>query len=225
VSVLAPFAAAVVSFGLARSLRDRGRSAWAAALAAYALAASAMAWGAADGWDGRSFRVYYLAGGLLTAPLLGVGSLLLNGRRWAAPLGFAYAGLAVGVALAMPVHGRFGAGIPAAQDHIGWLPRLVAIVANSLGTVVVVVVALATFRARPLGNSLIVAGVAVAAVGSSLAGLGVAGVGGFVLVAACLLYLGAAGPPRLRRPRSTRPGVTLRTAPPGGHPGARGSPR
>ena len=36
--------------------------------------------------------MYYLAGALLSAPLLGVGSLSLAGKRWAAPLGLLYAG-------------------------------------------------------------------------------------------------------------------------------------
>lgn len=199
--VLVPFAAAALAFALARALRRRHRYAWAVALAAYGLAAAAMAWGAADGWDARSFRVYYLAGGLLTAPLLGVGSLLLVGRRWAAPAGLLYAGFAIGLAVAMPVHGRFGSGIPPAQSHLGSLPRIVAVAANGLGTLAVVAVALATLRARPLGNALIIAGVTVAAAGSGLSGLGVAGVGAFVLVAVCLLYLGVAGVPGRSRRR------------------------
>ncbi len=204
VQVLPPFAAALVSAALARSLLRRRRLAWSAALAVYALAAAAMCWGAADGWDGRTFRIYYLAGGLLTAPLFGVGSLLLAGRRWATPLGLVYAGFACGLALAMPIHGRYGAGIPAAQGHLGTLPRAVAIVANSLGTLAVVGVALATVRARPLRNAFILAGVGVAAAGSGLAGLGVGGVGGFVLLAACLLYLGVEGPPSwLRAPSAS----------------------
>ena len=78
--------------------------AWAAGLGAYAVAAAAIAWGEAAGWDARTFRVYYAAGALLTAPLLGAGSLLLSGRRRAAPVALVYAGLAVGVALAVPVH-------------------------------------------------------------------------------------------------------------------------
>ena len=60
------------------------------------------------------------------------------------------------------------------------------------------VVAAATFRRRPLPNSLIVAGVLVAAVGSALAGTGVAATSAFVAVSAVLLYLGVAGPPRTR---------------------------
>jgi hypothetical protein len=204
VEVLVAFGAALVSLRLAGALLARKRYAWAAGLLAYAAAAAAMAWGAAHGWDAPSFRVYYVAGALLTAPLLGVGSLLLWGRRWAAPLGFVYAGFAVGIGLAMPVHGQFGEGIPAAQDHLGWLPRVVAIAANSLGTLAVVVVAVATFRRRPVGNAFILAAVATAAVGSALAGTGVAATAAFVAAAAVLLYLGVVGLPEVRRSGAAR---------------------
>ena len=135
-----------------------------------------------------------LAGGLLTAPLLGIGSLQLADRAWAAPLGLVWTGLAAGVAVAMPVHGQFGTGIPAAQDHVEWLPRAVAIAGNSLGTLAVVVIALATIRRRPVGNALILAGVSVAALGSAFAGLGVSAASGFALVAVVLLYLGVVQP-------------------------------
>src|SRR3954468_9206379 len=89
---LLAFAASLVSLRLAGALRARRRYWWAAALLAYGVAAGAMAWGAANGWDRGSVRVYYLAGGLLTAPLLGVGSLLLAGRTWAAPAGLLWTG-------------------------------------------------------------------------------------------------------------------------------------
>src|SRR5437016_3916038 len=175
---LVAFAAALLSLRLAGLLAGRYRSsrrpellAWAAGLAAYAVAAAAIAWGEAAGWDGRAFRVYYAAGALLTAPLLGAGSLLLAGRRRrAAPVALVFLGLALGVSLAMPVHGAFAAHrIPAAQDHLAFLPaRLLAIAANVLGTLAVVVVALRSFRQRPLGNGLIIAGIAAAATGSGL---------------------------------------------------------
>src|SRR6201988_1719681 len=120
---LVAFAAALLAFRLAGLLAGRYRSsgrpellAWDTGLGAYAVAAAAIAWGEAGGWDDRAFRVYYAAGGLLTAPLLGAGSLLLAGRRRAGPAAFVYVGFAVGVALAVPVHGAFAAhGIPAAQ--------------------------------------------------------------------------------------------------------------
>lgn len=189
--VLLSFGAALLALRLAGSLLRARRYAWAGGLLAYAAAAGAMAWGAAHGWDEGSFRVYYLGGGLLTAPLLGAGSLLLWGRRWAAPVALLYTGLAVGVAITMPVHGVFGDEIPAAQDHLGWVPRVVAIAGNSLGTLAVLVVAAATFSRRRRANALIVGGILVAAVGSALAGTGVAATSLFVAIAVVLLYLGA----------------------------------
>lgn len=205
---LVAFGAALVALRLAGSLAARWRAtrrpelaAWAWSLAAYAIAAGAIAWGEAAGWDTRAFRVYYAAGALLTAPLLGAGSLLLAGRRRAAPLALVYTGLAVGVALAMPVHGSFAAhGIPPAQDHLAFLPaRLLAILANALGTLAVVGFALASLRRRPLGNTLIVLGVGAAATGSGLAGLGAAGSAAGIAVGAALLYAGFVAPARLPR--------------------------
>jgi hypothetical protein len=160
-----------------------------------------MAVGAAAGWNDAAFRVYYLFGGLLTAALLGLGSLLLTGRRWALWVGLVYAGLAVGVAIAVPLEGEIaGSEIPEAQEHLDLFPaRIVAIVGNSVGTMAVVAVAIATIRRRPLGNVLIVTGVLVAALGSAFAGLGAAQSAVFVTVAAVLLYGGFTAGPRQAR--------------------------
>ncbi|HUJ91346.1 MAG TPA: hypothetical protein VLW05_01505 [Gaiellaceae bacterium] len=211
---LVAFAAALVALRLAGALARRWRAtrrpelaAWAWSLAAYAVAAAAIAWGEAAEWDARSFRVYYAAGALLTAPLLGIGSLLLAGVRRAAPLGLLYAGLAIGVALAMPVHGAFPPhGIPPAQDHLALVPaRLLAIAANVLGTAAVVVVAARSFRRRPVGNALIVAGVAAAALGSGLTGLGAAGSSIGIAVGVVLLYAGFVAPPAFPLRRAAAP--------------------
>jgi hypothetical protein len=200
---LLAFGAALVALRLAGGLARRWRAtrgpellAWAWSLAAYAVAAAAIAWGEAAQWDGRAFRVYYAAGALLTAPLLGAGSLLRAGVRRAAPGALAYAGLAVGVAISMPVHGAFARhGIPPAQDHLRFLPaRLLAIAANAAGTAVVVAVALRSIRRRPLGNALIVSGVAAAAAGSGLAGLGAGGAAIGIAIGAALLYAGFVTP-------------------------------
>ena len=212
------FAAALIAFRLAGLLAARYRSSgrpellvWAAGLAAYAVAAAAIAWGEAAGWDGRAFRVYYAAGALLTAPLLGAGSLLLAGRRRAAPVALIYVGLAVGISLAVPVHGAFAAqhGIPAAQDHLAFLPaRLLAILANALETLAVVAVALRSLRRRPLGNGMIIAGIAAAATGSGLAGLGAAGSAIGIAVGAVLLDAGFVAPAHI--PASFRPKIAAR---------------
>src|SRR4029078_8410707 len=108
--VLVPFAAALLSLRLSALVVRRHRSrhapelvAWAASLACFAARSAAVLWGAAGGRGDGSFRVSYLFGGLLTAALLGAGSLLRIGRRWAAPLVLFYAGVAVGVALGVPI--------------------------------------------------------------------------------------------------------------------------
>ena len=200
-SALFAFGAALVSLRLAAELVRRSRRssepapellAWAASLLAYALAAAALAAGAAGGWHAGTFRVYYLFGGLLTVPLLGVGSLLRRGQRWPLPAGLVYSGIAVGVALAMPVSpGIHGTSLPSAQDHLDVFPaRVLAIAGNSLGTLAVVVVAILTIRRRPLGNGLILCGVAAAAVGSALTGVGEVATATLLAAAAALLYAG-----------------------------------
>ena len=197
------FAAALVTLRLSSDLvrRYRRRRApelalWSAGLAAYALAASALAWGAAADWSDAAFRVYYLGGALLTAALLGAGSLALVGMRWIARIVLVYAGLAIGVAVAVPLQSQIsGSGIPEAQDVLDfWPARLLAILGNSLGTLAVVAVAIATFRARPLGNLLILAGIAVAALGSGLAGLGIGALAPAIALAALLLFAGFVAP-------------------------------
>lgn len=205
---LVAFGAALVALRLAGRLAGRWRqrrapelAAWAASLLAYALASAALAWGAAAGWSEAPFRVYYLFGALLTAPLLGLGSLLLAGARWALPVGLVYCGLAVGVLAAEPLRAPVsGSAIPSAGEHLDLYPaRALAILGNSAGTIAVVGIALATLRRRPLGNALVVAGVVVAAGGSALFGTGAASVGASIALAAVLLYAGFVAPGRGRR--------------------------
>jgi hypothetical protein len=215
--VLLAFGAAVLTLRLAGALLARWRArrapelaAWAASLLCYAIASGSLAWGAAHGWDGRAFRVYYLFGGLLTAPLLGVGSLLLTGRRWALPAGLLYAGLAVGVAVSVPLDSAIsGTSVPDAQDALAFIPaRLVAVLGNSLGTLAVVAVAVASLGRRPLGNALILIGVALAAAGTAAGGLGVGGSAIFIALAACALYAGFVARPGGFRRRRARTAVS-----------------
>jgi hypothetical protein len=205
VEALLAFGATLISLRLSGELARRFRRnrapellTWAAALAAFAVSAGALAWGAAAGWSEPAFRVYYLGGALLTAPLLGAGSLLLVRRRWAGRLALAYTGLAIGVALAVPLETDVaGSEVPEAQDVLAlWPARVLAIAGNSLGTLAVVAVALATIRRRPLGNMLILAGVGVAALGSGLAGHGVGALAPVLTAAALLLYAGFVAPSR-----------------------------
>jgi hypothetical protein len=227
---LLAFAATLVSLRLVAELLRRYRArpapellAWAGSLAAFALGSGALAWGAAAGWDDRAFRVYYLFGGLLTAALLGAGSLLRAGRRWAGPVALLYSGIAIGVALAMPFTDPVaGDSIPDAQAHLDIFPaRVLAIAGNSLGTLAAVILAVAGIRRRPLGNGLLLAGLGVAALGSALAGLGEAESALFAAAAASLLYAGfvtASGEARSvvphRRGRPVAGGASMPLPPP-----------
>ncbi len=196
---LLAFGAALLALRLAGLLAARRRerhaphlTAWSAGLAAYALGAATIAWGASAGWNDGVFRAYYLFGGLLTAALLGAGSLLGKGIRIAGPVALVYTGLSIGVALAVPLEAPVsGTSIPEAQEHLALFPaRVLAIVGNVAGSLALVGVALAGLRRRPVGNTLLVTGFAVAAAGSALAGLGAAETAAFVAVGAILLYAG-----------------------------------
>ena len=213
---LLAFVATLVSVRLSAELLGRYRIrrapellVWAAALGAFAAGSGALTWGAAAGWDNAAFRVYYLFGGLLAAALLGAGSLLRVGHRWVGPLTLVYVGLAVGVAIAMPLSAPVtGSSIPEAQTYLNLFPaRVLAIAANSLGTLAAVTVALMGLRRRPLGNGLILAGLCVAAIGSALAGLGEAESALFSAAAALLLYGGFVLPGS----RAATPASELRT--------------
>jgi hypothetical protein len=189
-NALLSFAAALLSLRLAGRLLRARRYAWAGGLLSFAAATGAIAWGSAHGWDEGSFRVYYLAGALLSAPLLGIGSLQLAGRRWAGAVGLLYTGLAVGVAAAMPLHGHLAStSVPRAQDHVAALPRVIAIAVSSAGALAVVAVAVSTLRRRPLGNALLVGAVAAAATASALTQTAVAAAAACFALAAALLYV------------------------------------
>ena len=197
------FGAALLSLRLAGLLARRWRErrqphllAWTAGLAAYALGAAAIAAGSAAGWNEGSFRAYYLFGGLLTAALLGAGSLLFAGVGSAGPAALLYVGLAVGVALAAPLESPVGGtSIPEAQEHLALFPaRILAIVGNVAGSIALIVVAVRGVRSRPFGNALLLAGFLVAALGSALAGLGAAETSAFIALGAGLLYAGFVAP-------------------------------
>ena len=135
------------------------------------------------GWNDGVFRAYYLFGGLLTAALLGTGSLLGAGVRIAGPVALVYTGLSIGVALAVPTRGAPSRARRFRRPRSTWRssrPAVLAIVGNVAGSLALVAVALAGLRRRPVGNTLLLAGFAVAAAGSALAGLGAAETAAFV---------------------------------------------
>jgi hypothetical protein len=140
-------AVVAVAFGLStyeRWRRGRGRHelAWSAALAEFAVAAGALAAGAQAGWNGPTFRIFYLFGAIADVPVLALGTVyLLGGRRVGdrAAIGVALAStFAAGVVVSAP----FRAAIP--RDRLvqgskvfGALPRVLAAVGSAGGALVI----------------------------------------------------------------------------------------
>ncbi|MDQ6615451.1 MAG: hypothetical protein M3083_12080, partial [Actinomycetota bacterium] len=148
-----------VAFGLSTLERWFARRrphelAWSAALAMFAVAAGALAFGAQAGWSGPVFRVFYLFGAIADVPVLALGTVyLLAGRRAG---GVAAVGVAVACAFAagVVVMAPFRAPLPVdqlAQGSLvfGPLPRVLAAVASAGGAVVIVAGAvLSAWRVR-----------------------------------------------------------------------------
>ncbi|MGH7775943.1 MAG: hypothetical protein ACREPI_02040 [Candidatus Dormibacterales bacterium] len=86
VPVLAALVGAAFSAAVLRQFAARRRpyqAAWGVALAMFAVAAAAEAWGVGAGWSGASYRVYYLFGAILNVGWLAVGTVYVTGARGA----------------------------------------------------------------------------------------------------------------------------------------------
>jgi hypothetical protein len=146
----------------------RHELAWSVALAMFVVAAAALAAGAAAGWNGVTFRVFYLFGAILDVPFLALGTVYLlagprRGDRWAAivALGGAFA---AGVVVTAP----FTHAIPAhrlvqGSAVFGVLPRVLAGLASAGGAAVILAGALwSALRSKErrlvLSNALIAVG-------------------------------------------------------------------
>jgi hypothetical protein len=182
---LLPLCAALVALAFAalllRSLarrRSGEKVLWAAGFGLFALAASCEAVAQRAGWSPALFRMYYLAGGVLTVAYLGAGSawLLLPKRLRDVLLGgvvVATAAAAVAVALA-PVSGSALAatahGRPPANSALGGHAFLWAIGLNSFGTLFLVGGSLYSIarRRRVRPNLWIAAGALVVALATGL---------------------------------------------------------
>src|SRR5207253_7174864 len=118
--------------------RRRHELAWSVSLLMFALASGALAAGAAGGWNGVWFRLFYFFGAIANVPFLALGTIyLLAGRRvgdrWGAGIALitAFAG---GVIVVAP----FTAPLPRhtlaqGADVFGPLPRVLAAVASAAG--------------------------------------------------------------------------------------------
>lgn len=122
--------------------RRRHEAAWTVALLMFTAGAGALWLGASNGWDGPTFRAFYLFGAILNVPFLALGTIyLLGGRkagdRWAAGVALAGA-FAAGVLAVAPLHRPVPAHrLPQGSEVFGPLPRALAAVASGAGALVV----------------------------------------------------------------------------------------
>jgi hypothetical protein len=121
-------------------------SAWAVALALFALASALLALGTSNGWDRGTFRVFYLFGAVLTVPWLALGSVALllgpdvaRRARWFLVF---FSGLAAGVLLSAPMDAVRGTAIPVGKDVFDAGPRALAAIGSGAGAVVIIAGAL-----------------------------------------------------------------------------------
>src|SRR5436305_1287160 len=122
--------------------RRRHELAWSASLLMFSLASASLAAGAAGGWNGPIFRLFYFFGAIANVPFLALGTIYLlagvrQGDRWAIGIGL-FTAFAAGVIVVAP----FTAPLPKdtlAQGSavFGPLPRVLAATASAIGALIV----------------------------------------------------------------------------------------
>jgi len=126
--------------------RARGRPhelAWSLSMACFALGALTFLVAARAGWQPWSFRLFYLSGGVVTVPVLAVGTVyLLAGRRWGnaiALLTLVVSAYAAGVVSTAPLHRPL---VPhelnEGREVLGVAPRALAAIGSGVGALVVI---------------------------------------------------------------------------------------
>jgi len=177
----AAFAIAVLRQYAAR--RRTHQLAWGVSLAMFALASLALTIGVTAGWTPVGFKVYYLFGAMLNVPWLALGTVSLLARplaRRAYQAGlvlFTAAGTVL-LALAEVAGPDLTARVPEGKAFLPVPVRVLAVLGNTVGTLVVVGGAVASglalrhrrqLRPRFEGNLLIALGVLLAAGGGVFA--------------------------------------------------------
>jgi hypothetical protein len=184
----------------------------------------------ATGWTPADFKLYYLFGAVLNVPWLALGTVLLLGR----PGGIraylvclvVFSLVSVVLVALAPVTDVDLAGrlVPEGRDFLPVAVRVLAVVGNVVGTLVVIGGAVSSglalrhrreLRPRFEGNLLIALGVAIAAGGGVFAFLDQSGkLGAGLALGACVMYAGfwRASTP-VRAPTAAGPSVSPPVSP------------
>jgi hypothetical protein len=187
-----PLVATVIAWEFALSLFRRWRvsrrpylRSWALSLLFFAVGAGFLAYAEAFGWSSPVFRGYYVFGALLSVPWLALGELELLAPPKLSRVLLAFLVLfsldaAITIAASPFAHAGelTGYAVPAGRDWFGALPRVLVVVSNAVGTLVVVGGTIwsgwrsrgrgPAARARFRGTLVITLGVLVAASGGAL---------------------------------------------------------
>ncbi|MDP3984419.1 MAG: hypothetical protein Q8Q52_05340 [Acidimicrobiia bacterium] len=209
IAIIAAVIATAFTIDLALDYRRRPRphtAGYTAGMAMFALATWALAYGLVGGWNGLSYRTFFLFGAILNIPYLALGSMYLVVGRRAGTIMFVVVGAisAISITLTTTVDfaGTFPDGgipheiFPPISEGFG--PRLLAaIAAGTAATTIIILSLMSAFRFwkrnRRLvwGNVLITAGTFTAAWGGT--GLAVGEGAAFaisLLLAATLIWAG-----------------------------------
>lgn len=201
-SVVAAVVAGLLSTRLGRRYLARRRShalAWSGSLALFAVASAAVAVGVAQGWSPAVFVVYWLAGALVTVPLLAAGQLMFMDpdRTWLYWALAALAGLLAVVAVATSsmdtgALAEAGAHIPTGAAVFGDSLALALLAPfNYTAAIVVVGVVWSAVRTRRWGLLFIALGVLVAGASFAFVRAGLpAGFSTTLASGAVLMYVG-----------------------------------
>jgi hypothetical protein len=187
--------------------RRRHERAWTIALVMFTVASASLWVGAAAGWNGASFRIFFLFGAILNVPWLALGTIeLLGGPRWGRPATAVVALLsafAAGVLAVAPLEAAIPSDdLPKGSDVFGPLPRILAAVCSGGAALIIVGGALWSVWRLARGRDRGIAGPA--AYPGRL-------VVGNVLIAAGTLVLSASGTLNARLGAQTAFAVTLVT--------------
>jgi hypothetical protein len=143
-------AATLVALAFTMSTLDRWLArhrrydrAWTIALAMFTVASASLWVGSAAGWNGASFRTFFLFGAILNVPWLALGTVeLLGGPRWGRPATAAVAlvsAFAAGVLAVAPLEGPVPSDdLPKGSDLFAALPRILAAVCSGGAALVII---------------------------------------------------------------------------------------